>query len=177
MSDRAIASPLRRPAVSRMLVTFLAILGGLNFLYYVEKKLDLGIWDWPYTKLVTWISGVLANLVLPYPVVTNANALIADQRTTVFIASGCNGLEALFLMVAGVLAYPAPWARRWRALALYLPLLFVLNLFRVVFLVHMTHMHLQYLDMAHYQVAQGVLIVFVLFFWVNYMRGTTTRWA
>jgi exosortase/archaeosortase family protein len=156
----------------RMMVAFLGILAGLNSLYYAEKKLELGIVDWPYTKFVAWASAVVGDLILPYPLAHVGNAIIADQRTSVLIASGCNGLEAIFLMFAAILAYPATWSRRWRALVLYGALLFGLNLLRVVFLTHMAHMHQEYLDLAHYQIAQGILVVFVLFFWFHYVRGT-----
>ena len=51
------------------------------------------------------------------------------------VKGGCNGLEAVFLMVAGVLAFPSPWKRRFLGLMAYLPILFFLNLLRVNMLV------------------------------------------
>jgi exosortase/archaeosortase family protein len=158
----------------RLVLTFLVVLGGMNLVYYAEKKLNLGVLDAPYTQLVTWTAGHTAALVLPYAITVGKYGIVAGGRSTILIASGCNGLEAIFLMVAGIMAYPAPWRRRWGGLVRYVPLLYLLNLIRVVFLVHIAHMHHDYLDISHYQIAQGVLIVFVLFFWINYIRGTTT---
>ena len=175
MTERVKTSPLALGANGRMVVTFLLVLGGLNFLYYAESKLELGMVDRPYTNFVTWVSAQTADMLLPYPVTSQGNALIADMRTTVFVASGCNGLEAIFLMVAGIVAFPASWSRRWRGMAKYVGLLFLLNMVRVVFLVHVAHRYRDYLNVAHYQVAQGILIVFVLFFWVQYIRGSTSR--
>ena len=154
----------------RLAITFLLILGGINLLYYAEKKLALGIWDQPYTRLVTWTAGSVADLVLPYPIVTRGIAIVAEGRTTVVVVSGCNGLEAIFLIVAGILAYPATWRQRWIGLARYVPALFALNLVRVVFLVHIAHRHPTLMDVSHFQVAQGILIVFVLFFWIHHVR-------
>jgi len=158
------------PSRWRLAVCFLLILGGLNLLYYAEKKLALGIWDQPYTRLVTWTAGSIAGLVLPYPIVTGGIAIVAEGRTTVVVVSGCNGLEAIFLIVAGILAYPATWHQRWSGLARYVPALFALNLVRVVFLVHIAHRHPTLMDISHFQVAQGILIVFVLFFWIHHVR-------
>ena len=166
------AEPARPGAIGwRALAIFLTVLGGLNLAYYAEKKLALGIWDGPYTRFVAWVSGAVAQVVLPYRVEVSGKALVVEQMHAVFIASGCNGLEAIFLMVAGIVAFPASWGQRWRGLALYLPLLFVLNVVRVVALTHVAYAYPQHMDFAHRQVGQGALIVFVLFFWVRYIRS------
>lgn len=165
-------SPASGASRWHLAISFLLILGGLNLLYYAEKKLALGIWDQPYTQLVTWTAGRVAALVLPYPIRSGGIAIEAEGRTTVVIVSGCNGLEAIFLIMAGVFAYPATWRQRWLGLARYVPALYVLNLVRVVFLVHIAHRHPTLMDISHYQVAQGILIVFVLFFWIQYIRTT-----
>ncbi|MFP6645510.1 MAG: hypothetical protein VCF24_18405 [Candidatus Latescibacterota bacterium] len=62
--------------------------------------------------------------------------MLYGERTAVVVRAGCNGVEALFLILAGVLAVPATWAVRGRALVCYLPLLFALNLLRVVGLLY-----------------------------------------
>jgi exosortase/archaeosortase family protein len=155
----------------RVLLRFVVVLGAVNLAYYADKKLELAMVDGPYTRLVTWSSAAVGRLVLPYPVDSTGFVILADNRNSVYIASGCNGLEAVFLMFAAIVAYPASWRRRLRGLALYVPLLFLLNLIRVVSLVHVAHSHRAVLDLAHFQIAQGILIVFVLVFWVHYVRG------
>ena len=159
----------------RMAVSFLLILGGLNFLYYLEKKLALGIWDQPYPHFVALLSGYLCRIILPYSISVSGDIIGVDGRTSVIIQSGCNGLEALFLMAAGILSFPASWHQRLGGLARYLPLIFILNLFRVVLLVYIAHSHSAYLNVFHFQIAQGILIVFVLFFWIHYIRRADQR--
>jgi len=156
----------------RLSLRFLAILGGTNLLYYAEKKLELGVWDVPYTQLVAWAAGKVGALVLPYSIRVSGASIVAESQHVILIASGCNGLEAILPMVAGILSYPASWAQRGRGLVRYVPLLFLLNVARVVLLVDTARSHPQYLDVLHFQVTQGILIVFVLFFWAHYLRGT-----
>ena len=171
VSDNAKVPSGANGSVLRLVLTFLLILGGLNLAYYLQKKLALGLVDDPYTQLVTLASGAVSSLVLPYPIETIGKVIIADGNVSLFIASGCNGLEAIFLIIAGIFAYPATWSQRWRGLARYAPLLYLLNLVRVVSLVHVAHSYPEYMDVSHFQIAQGVLIVFVLFFWVHFMQG------
>ncbi len=159
------------PVGWRVLLRFAAILIALNLAYYAEKKLGGAVVDEPYTHAVTWTSAQVARAVLPYSVQSSGRGIVAGGRHSLFIASGCNGLEAIFLMLAAIAAYPATWRRRLRGLAWYLPALFALNLVRVVALVHVAHSHHDLMDVAHYQVAQGILILFVLAFWVHYLRG------
>ena len=170
--QETVPSPAPGASRWRLAISFVLILAGINLLYYAEKKLALGIWDQPYTRLVTWTAGQVAALVLPYPIRAGGVAIVAEGRTTLIIVSGCNGLEAIFLIVAGILAYPATWRQRWLGLARYVPALYMLNLLRVVFLVHIAHRHPTLMDISHFQVAQGILIVFVLFFWIHYIRRT-----
>jgi exosortase/archaeosortase family protein len=155
----------------RVVLRFVVLLGAVNLAYYADKKLASGLVDGPYTRLVTWASAGLGKVVLPYPVDSHQDVIVADLQNSVHVASGCNGLEAVFLMLAAIVAYPGSWRRRLRGLARYIPALFLLNLVRVVALVHVAHSHRAVLDMAHYQIAQGILIVFVVAFWVHYVWG------
>ena len=79
--------------------------------------------------------------------------MLYGERTAVVVRAGCNGVEALFLILAGVLAVPATWAVRGRALVCYLPLLFALNLLRVVGLLYVLARFPEQMSLAHDQIA------------------------
>jgi len=89
------------------------------------------------------------------------------------VAAGCNGVEAMFLILAGVLAVPAAWAVRARALACYLPLLFVINLLRVDGLLYVLVRFPEHMSLAHDQVAQGIMVIVVLLLCLRYLGRVT----
>ena len=72
-----------------------------------------------------------------------------------------------------VLAVPATWAVRGRALACYLPLLFALNLLRVVGLLYVLVRFPEHISLAHDQIAQGIMVVAVMLLWLRYLGRTT----
>ena len=81
--------------------------------------LDGQIIEVRFTRLVTIAADGLGNRVLPFEVERRGDitlgtvpSTLADSKdqplsTTVVIRGGCSGIEALFLMIAGILALPA----------------------------------------------------------------------
>lgn len=163
-------SPAAR-AQLRTIAVFFALLGGLNGVYQLEKRVDGRYIDLPYTRLVTAASERLAQVLIPFPVERRGDITLGGEGAAVVIRGGCNGIEAVFLMLAGVLAVPATWRQRLEALFTYLPLLFGINLLRVLLLLYVMARHPDYIDVFHYQVGQGVVILFVLIFWVHHVRA------
>ena len=157
----------------RIVLTFLLLLGLFNGVYQAEKRLSGRLLDMPYTRLVTALSAYTGDWLLPIPVERRGDIILGSGNTEVMVRGGCNGIEALFLMAAGLLAYPAPRRQRGQALLVYLPILFVLNLLRVAMLLYVMAVHPSYIDTFHYQIGQGVLVIFVFGFWVHYVRRET----
>ncbi len=133
----------------RVIGLFLLILALLHELYQAERRLlDGQIIDVPFTRLVTIAAEGLGNRVLPFEVERRGDIILgtvpstlADSKdqplsTTVVIRGGCNGIGALFLMIAGILALPASWPTRLRTLFRDLPLLFGLSLVRILGLLY-----------------------------------------
>ena len=166
---------MRRPGAEtrRLLKTtliFLGLLAALNGAYQVERRYAGHIIDLPYTHTVAWAAGHLAGWVLPFPVEHQGEITLCAENASVVLRGGCNGLEAIFIMAAAVIAFPAPWDVRLRGLLVYLPALFLLNLVRVVMLLYVVARHPDYVDIFHLQVGQGILVVFIFGFWMHYVR-------
>lgn len=154
----------------RVVLVFLALLAVFNGLYQAEKRLSGRYFDIPYSSLVTRSVAHLGVWLLPFPVVLKGDIALGTERSSVVVRGGCNGIEAIFLMVAGILAVPAPWHRRLLATAIYLPVLYVLNLFRVLMLVYVVVTYPAHFDTFHHQVGQGVMVIVVMALWVHYVR-------
>jgi len=167
----AVADVIPRSTHWRMVLTFVALLGLMNGAYQLERRASGALVDRPYTEIVTSASAAAAWLVMPFSVERRGSNVLSSGRSSVVIVSGCNGLEAMFLMIAGVLAYPASWRRRGRALAAYLPALFGLNLLRILMLLYVMVEIPSQIDFFHSVVAQGILVAFVIGFWVQFVRS------
>ena len=162
--------PLSLRAQLRVALAFLLLLGLFNGVYQIEKRVSGRFLDRPYTRLVTAAAAHVAGWLLPIPVERRDDITLGSGHTAVVIRSGCNGLEAFFLLVAGILAYPASWCRRAQALLIYLPVLFLLNLLRVAGLLYVMAQYPDCIHTVHDQIAQGILVVFVFGFWVHYVH-------
>jgi exosortase/archaeosortase family protein len=161
---------VREPPLFRVALTFLLLLGLFNGAYQLEKRLSGRILDLPYSGLVAAEAALVGAWILPIPVDRRGDITLGAGNTEVMVRGGCNGLEAIFLMASGGLAYPAPWRRRGQALLVYLPILFILNLLRVDVLLYVMAVHPSYIDLFHYQIGQGILVIFVFGFWAHYIR-------
>jgi exosortase/archaeosortase family protein len=90
------------------------------------------------------------------------------------IRNGCNGVEAMMIFLAAVLAFPAPWPARLSGLALGVVAIQAVNLVRVVAL-FLTGVYLpRFFDASHTLVWQTVVILFSVLlwiFWANRLAG------
>ena len=154
----------------RVVVVFLALLAVLNGLFQVEKRFAGQYFDIPYSSLVTGSVAFLGGLLLPFTVTQQGGIALGTESCSVVVRGGCNGVEALFLMVAGILAVPAGWRQRLWAAAICLPVLYVLNLLRVLMLVYVAVSHPDSFDTYHHQVGQGLMVIAVMALWVHYVR-------
>lgn len=150
-----------------LLLVWLAALHGV---WQLERRTTNRYLDRPLTVAVTAMSGLVADVILPFPVERRGDSVLASGNTAVIVRAGCNGAEALLLMLAGILAVPASSSMRLAALARYLPALFVLNLVRVVGLLFVMVRFPSSIGWMHDQVAQGVMIVAVLLMWMDHLR-------
>lgn len=152
---------------------FLVLLILLNGLYIAEKRLSGRFLDLPYTSLVTWASARAGELLLPIPVTQRGPITLGSDDAAVVIRAGCNGLEAIFLLLAGILAFPATWKDRIRGIMVYIPVLFGANVLRVLLLLYIVTRHPQLTDFFHYQIAQGVLVLFIAILWMHYVQTSS----
>lgn len=97
-------------------------------------------------------------------VVREGNSLVGP-RFSCGVGEGCNGMIPLALVLAGCLAFPVPWRRRWVGL-LALPLLVLgINVARIVGLYGTGVVVPKLFNAVHVYVGQIVVIAFSAAFW------------
>nr|WP_316641552.1 exosortase H [uncultured Roseateles sp.] len=142
----ASADPRPGTSVVRFLLTFslLALAGfGLEITLWVDdhviKPLTGGI-AWLAGQSIQWAGGSakVAGRVIQHP-----------DGFAISISNGCSGLEAVILLAAAILAFPASWAARLRGLLLGTVAIMALNLLRVISLYYIGQYSRAWFDWAH----------------------------
>lgn len=118
----------------------------------------------PFTAGIARVSG--ATLDLLGQDVRMQGTIIRGNRFAVNIRNGCNGVEAMLIFLAAVLAFPAPWRARLLGLALGAVAIQAVNLVRVVAL-YLTGAYFPAMfDASHTVVWQTVVILFSVLLWI-----------
>ena len=158
--------PLWRRPEARFLATFLLVLAG-SFVLLSWRPVNDGFVE-PFTGGVARASGVALRAVGED--VVRSGTVLRSSSFAVNIRNGCNGVEAMVILLAAILAYPASWRARVIGLALGIAVIQLVNLVRVVAL-FLTGAYLPRLfDSSHTLVWQSVVILVALLVWVYWAK-------
>jgi exosortase H (IPTLxxWG-CTERM-specific) len=144
------------------LVLFVVLLGGSFTLISLNWVNDHVVE--PFTGMVARVSG--ATLDLLGQDVRMQGTIIRGSRFAVNIRNGCNGIEAMLIFLAAVLAFPAPWKARLLGLALGAVAIQLVNLVRVVALFLTGAYFPSWFDASHTVIWQTVVILFSVLLWI-----------
>lgn len=153
----------------RFLILFVVLLGGGFTLISLNWVNDHAVE--PFTAGVARVSG--ATLDLLGQDVTMRGTVIRSPRFAVNIKNGCNGIEAMLIFLAAVLAFPAPWRSRWAGLALGILAIQLVNLIRVVALFLTGVYFPRIFDTSHTVIWQTVVILFGVLLWIFWANRFT----
>jgi exosortase H (IPTLxxWG-CTERM-specific) len=118
----------------------------------------------PFTAGIAKASGAMLDLMGQD--VQMRGTVIQGKRFAVNIRNGCNGVEAMLIFLAAVLAFPAPWKSRLWGLGFGIVAIQLVNLIRVVAL-YLTGAYLPRLfDTSHTVIWQTVVILCGVLLWV-----------
>lgn len=178
------AKPRSGLAAKRPVLRFVAIFGLLMAVFYCvfytppaqAPGLDR-VFEWHLTRYAE-ASGALLN-VLGYGVTVTGTRIHA-ARFAVEVVRGCDGMEAMAMFVAAVLAFPARFKAKMWGIGIGVPALALLNLVRIVSLyVIGVHFH-SIFETAHLGVWQTVFILATIvlwFVWALRATGASTTHA
>jgi exosortase H (IPTLxxWG-CTERM-specific) len=118
----------------------------------------------PFTGWVARASGTLLDWLGQD--VTMRGTVIENPRFAVNIRNGCNGVEALLIFLAAVLAFPASWREKASGLVLGTVAIQAVNLLRVAALFLTGAYYPKLFDTSHTVVWQTVVILCSVLFWM-----------
>ncbi|HEY0512713.1 MAG TPA: exosortase H [Thermoanaerobaculia bacterium] len=146
----------------QFLVIFIVLLGGGFALISLNWVNDHAIE--PFTAGIARASGGVLDLMGQH--VALSGTIIRNARFAVNIRNGCNGVEAMLIFLAAVLAFPASWKSRLAGLALGTVAIQAVNLVRVVALFLTGIYFPRIFDTSHTVIWQTIVILFGLLLWI-----------
>lgn len=93
----------------------------------------------------------------------------------VSIEAGCNGVEAVIVLVAAMLAFPAPWKHKVYGLLAGIVAVQGLNLVRIISLYYLGQWDKEIFEWAHLYVWQALIMLDVLIVWLIWIRLLPSR--
>jgi len=111
----------------------------------------------PFTQRITEVSAGLLRALGQQADVDGT--LIRTERFTVDVKNGCNGIEAIILLVAAIGAFPAPPLMRVGGIVAGAVLLQLINVIRIASLVWLGAHHPSVFQMFHVAIWQTLIIL------------------
>ena len=106
----------------------------------------------------------------------SAGKVLYSARTgfAVTIEAGCNGVEAMLVLLAGILAFPAPWRLKLIGLAIGIVAIQALNIVRIVSLYYLGQWDAQWFEWAHLYIWQSLIMLDALIVWLLWIRAVSS---
>jgi exosortase H (IPTLxxWG-CTERM-specific) len=124
----------------------------------------------PWTNALARISTWLVTVFDPNVMAVGKIMRSTTNGFAVSIEAGCNGVEATIVLLAAILAFPAPWKNKLAGLAAGIVAVQGLNIVRVISLFYLGQWDRQWFEWAHLYVWQALIMLDVLIVWLLWVR-------
>lgn len=127
----------------------------------------------PLTNMLAQVSGALMTMwdgdVMTYGRVIQSKA----SGFGVSIEAGCNGVEAAIILIAGIVAFPAPWRYKAAGIVIGIAAVQGANLLRIISLYYLGKWNTAVFDFAHLYLWQALIMLDVLIVWLLWTRAVS----
>ena len=124
----------------------------------------------PWTYALAQISTAIVTFFDPNVVAIGKVMRSTRNGFAVSIEAGCNGVEATIVLIAAMIAFPAPWKHKLMGLAAGIVAVQGLNILRVISLFYLGQWDFQVFEWAHLYVWQALIMLDVLVVWLIWVR-------
>lgn len=152
----------------RFFVAFLllqALLFGLELTPWAQEHF-VEPWTNALARISTWLVTVFDPNVLAIGKIMRSTT----NGFAVSIEAGCNGVEATIVLLAAMLAFPAPWKHKVTGLVVGVVAVQGLNVVRVISLFYLGQWDREWFEWAHLYVWQALIMLDVLIVWLVWVR-------
>ncbi len=124
----------------------------------------------PWTALVANAATTAMKTFDPGVIASGSTITQASNGFAVTILAGCNGIEAMIILAAALLAYPAPLKHKLAGLAAGIAAIQVLNLVRIVSLFYIGQWNRDVFEWAHLYAWQVLIMLDALVVWLLWLK-------
>ena len=125
----------------------------------------------PWTEALVRISAGLITQLDSHVAVFGKILQSTRNGFAISIEAGCNGIEAAIILIAAMLAFPAPWKHRLIGILVGLIAVQTLNVVRVISLFYLGQWSVKAFEWAHLYLWQALIMLDVLIVWLIWIRA------
>jgi exosortase H (IPTLxxWG-CTERM-specific) len=148
-----------------LFITIQAVLFGIELTPWAQR--------WfvePWTETLAAISTWLVTVFDPGVQAVGKVMRSTTNEFAVAIEAGCNGVEATIVLLAAILAFPAPLRSKLLGVLAGVVAVQGLNIVRVISLFYLGQWNRQWFEWAHLYVWQALIVLDVLVVWLVWVR-------
>lgn len=160
----------------RFLIFFLVTQAILFFLEILQPVQQMVILPWTnyLAEISGWIMTLFDSNVETYGKVIRSSV----NHFAVSIEPGCNGVEAMIVLLAAIIAFPAPLTHKIKGLIIGFLAIQGMNLIRVISLFYLGQWSQELFDWAHLYIWQALIMLdalLVFLIWIRYMPNDNRK--
>jgi exosortase/archaeosortase family protein len=152
----------------KALLKFLVIFIGIIAIYYLVIAISGGKFLDSYINLTAYISAGFLSVFTKGAHSELGN--IITPNFTIVLSFGCEGSEPIVIFIAGVLAFPSALKSKGFGLLIGVPLLFFMNIFRIVALYYIGINWTSQFDKFHTIIFPVLFILISVIAWVYWIK-------
>jgi exosortase H (IPTLxxWG-CTERM-specific) len=155
-----------------LFLIYLFALFALELLQPIDEHVIL-----PFTAGIAKVSVWLVGLFDPHAVAYGKILESTQNGFAISIERGCNGVEAVIILVSAMLAFPAPWKHRLIGIGLGFVAIQALNLVRIISLFYLGQWNRTWFDWFHLYLWQALIVLDALVAFLIWLRYLPRREA
>ena len=148
-----------------LFLVYLAVLFTLEVMQPVDRFVIL-----PFTSAIAEVSVWIVGLFDPNAIAYGKILQSTTNGFAISIERGCNGVEAVIILVSAMLAFPAPWKHRLVGIGLGFLAIQALNLVRIISLFYLGQWNRVWFDWFHLYLWQALIVLDALIAFLVWLR-------
>jgi exosortase H (IPTLxxWG-CTERM-specific) len=148
-------------------IVLLVVLWGIRISGFGQEYIVV-----PFTEVLAWVSAVLMTSFDSDVVAHGIDIQSLSTGFAVRIAPGCDGIEAVIILLSAVIAFPSPWKHKLIGIGIGFVAIQALNLVRIISLFYMGQWSQTMFDWFHLYLWQALIVLdalAVFLIWLRYL--------